>query len=335
MVQFCLITALTPTVTSVFAWALLMAAMTVPYVFAGITVSLALTRSPFPVSQVYGVDLLGAALGCAAVVGILNVLDGPSAILFAGLAAAAGGVRLRARGGGAGTSPSCAPRPLARVHCRWCWSLAVLIPLNMSVPVGFKPLMVKDAFESSWRDAHRALEFLLPDRRLPAGRLRSRICGGLRRSLDKSLTVRQAGLNIDGAAGTTMLHFDGTNESIDFLRYDLVNLAYHLPGIAKSAVIGVGGGRDLHVGASVRRSRTSPASSSTRSSSICSRSHPFYAPYSNLTAIPGLKLHVDDARSWFAATQGIVRPDPDEHDRHLGRDGGGRLLAQRKRSLHP
>ena len=50
--------------------------------------SLALTRSPFPVGLVYAVDLLGAALGCAAVVGILEVLDGPTAILAAGLAAA-------------------------------------------------------------------------------------------------------------------------------------------------------------------------------------------------------------------------------------------------------
>ena len=48
LVQFSLITTLTPTVTSVVAWILLMAAMTVPYVFAGITVSLALTRSRFP-----------------------------------------------------------------------------------------------------------------------------------------------------------------------------------------------------------------------------------------------------------------------------------------------
>ena len=69
LVQFCLITTLRPTLTSAIAWSLLMGAMTVPYVFAGITVSLALTRSPFPVSLVYGVDLLGAALGCAAVLG--------------------------------------------------------------------------------------------------------------------------------------------------------------------------------------------------------------------------------------------------------------------------
>ena len=50
-------------VTTLVSWRLLLAAMTVPYVFAGVVVSLALTRSPFPVNQVYGVDLLGAAPG--------------------------------------------------------------------------------------------------------------------------------------------------------------------------------------------------------------------------------------------------------------------------------
>jgi hypothetical protein len=48
-------------------------------------------------------------------------------------------------------------------------------------------------------------------------------------------------MDIDGSAGTSMFHYDETRDSIDFLKYDLVNLAYHLPGIHKSAVIGVGG----------------------------------------------------------------------------------------------
>ena len=51
-VQFCVITKLTPTVTTLIAWAILTAAMTLPYVFAGIAVSAALTRSPFPVGKV-------------------------------------------------------------------------------------------------------------------------------------------------------------------------------------------------------------------------------------------------------------------------------------------
>src|SRR5689334_16979122 len=50
LIQFSLITRLVPTLSSVFSVVLLMAAMTVPYVLAGVTLSLALTRSPFPAS---------------------------------------------------------------------------------------------------------------------------------------------------------------------------------------------------------------------------------------------------------------------------------------------
>src|SRR5262245_51533824 len=88
LVQLSLVTSLALSAVVVFAWALLLAAMTVPYVFAGIAVSLALTRSPVPVNRVYAVDLLGAALGCVAVVVALNYVDAPSTILLAGAVAA-------------------------------------------------------------------------------------------------------------------------------------------------------------------------------------------------------------------------------------------------------
>ena len=243
MVQFCLITKVSPIMTSVFSWGLLTSAMTVPYVFAGITVSVALTRSPFPVSLVYGVDLLGAALGCAAVIGLLNVLDGPSAIVFAGaLAALAAWSFARA-------APA---QESALLDVRTAWRrplpvfalLATLVSLNMAIPNGFKPVMVKDTFERNWLNryekwnSYSRIIAYLPTEKLP-------LLWGGSPLLDKDFRVPTVWMDIDGAAGTEMYHYDGTPKSIDFLRYDLVNLAYYLPGIAKSAVIGVGGGRDL------------------------------------------------------------------------------------------
>src|ERR1700733_11751740 len=85
MVQFCLITEPSATLTMVASWSLLLIAMALPYIFSGIVVSLALTRSPFPTGQVYGVDLLGAALGCLAVIFLLNIFDGPTAALVTGV----------------------------------------------------------------------------------------------------------------------------------------------------------------------------------------------------------------------------------------------------------
>ena len=46
-------------------WGKLVFILATPYVFAGMSaISLALTRSPWPVPLVYGVDLVGAATGC-------------------------------------------------------------------------------------------------------------------------------------------------------------------------------------------------------------------------------------------------------------------------------
>ena len=55
-------------------------------------------------------------------------------------------------------------------------------------------------------------------------------------------------MNIDGGAGTVMYHFGGDLEELAFLRYDITNLAYAIPGLKSGAVIGVGGGRDLLLG---------------------------------------------------------------------------------------
>ena len=47
-------------------WLKLILILAAPYFFAGMAISLALTRSPWPVPLVYGVDLIGAATGCLA-----------------------------------------------------------------------------------------------------------------------------------------------------------------------------------------------------------------------------------------------------------------------------
>jgi hypothetical protein len=298
-VQFSLITSLVPTLASLLSVALLMAVMSAPYVFAGITVSLALTRSPFPVGLVYAIDLLGAALGCAAVVGILEVLDGPTAILAAGLAAAVAALSFAHAATGS-EQTTLSRRSLWRRPLVGVIALAIAIPLNNGSRVGLRPVMVKDAIETGWlsrterwnsysrvlayRPVLAAPQLWSPSPRTPG-----------------TLQVQHAYLNIDGAAGTTMPHFDGTAASIDFLKYDLVNLAYHLPNIESAAVIGVGGGRDV-LAAHLFGVKAITGVELNRIFIDLHLRDPFYSLFSNLRAVPGLTLHVDDARSWFAAT---------------------------------
>ena len=61
LVQLTLVTGASPSLTSLVAWAEFALCLAVPFFFAGVVVSLALTRSPYPIGQVYGADLIGAA----------------------------------------------------------------------------------------------------------------------------------------------------------------------------------------------------------------------------------------------------------------------------------
>ncbi len=302
MVQFSLITTLALNATTLVSWCLLLAAMTVPYVFAGVVVSLALTRSPFPVNQVYGVDLLGAALGCAAVVLLLNVLDGPTTLIVTGLTAALAAICFGMSAGGEEQpqpeAPAWWPKPFSVILV-----LLVLAGVNAFSPAGLRPILVKETLERSglnvfeqWNSYSRIIAA-----RPSVAPYAPPFLWGPSPKMPADLRVQQAALNIDGSAGTMMHHYDGTLGSIEFLRYDLVNLAYNLPGLRKAAIIGVGGGRDLLAAHLYGVADITGVELNPIFISLHTR-HPYYKAYSNITALPNLKLHVDDARSWFAST---------------------------------
>jgi spermidine synthase len=301
MVQFSLITTITLNASTLAAWSLLLVAMAAPYVFAGVVISLALTRSPFPVGQVYGADLVGAALGCAAVVLLLNVLDGPTTLIvtgaIAGLAAAC--FVHSARG---------AEQQLLKAR-RW-WQkpmpvtigLLVLSVVNAASPIGFRPILVKDRIErpgfyrfERWNSYSRILASS------PYEGLAEPSLWGPSPRIPKDLTTQLAFLHIDGSAGTFMYHNGGTPESLEFLHYDLVNLAYNLSGLRRAAIIGVGGGRDLLSAHAYGVPEITGVELNPIFIDLLTE-HQDYASYSNLGSLPNLKLHVDDARSWFAST---------------------------------
>jgi hypothetical protein len=66
-------------------------------------------------------------------------------------------------------------------------------------------------------------------------------------------------------------------------------------------VIGVGGGQDVLAAHLYGVSDITGVELNPLIVNLHTRD-PFYRNFSNLTALPNLKLHVDDARSWFAAT---------------------------------
>jgi hypothetical protein len=299
MVQFCLITVAALSLTTFVSWSLLLVSMAVPYVFSGIVVSLALTRSPFPTGQVYGVDLLGAALGCMGVIAVLNVLDGPTAVIVSGVVCGVAAIFF-------GASAVGEDRGMLRAQAWWRRALPVTVMLlllallNALTPIGVRPVLVKNGFETTMRGKYvkwNSYSRILAD----APTVGFPELWGASPMLPADTRVQQAGLNIDGAAGTTMFHYNGTPQSISVLQYDLVSLAYRLPGIHKSAVVGVGGGRDLMTAHYFGVPDTTGVELNPIFIDLLTKVEP-YKSFSNITSIPNMKLHVDDARSWFAST---------------------------------
>src|SRR5437879_229241 len=96
-------------------WLKLIAALLPPYVFAGMGISLALTRSPWPIGLVYGCDLAGAAAGCLGALVLLNLIDGISALL-AIAALGAGAPSLFRRGPPAAERAAAAPSKWTLLH---------------------------------------------------------------------------------------------------------------------------------------------------------------------------------------------------------------------------
>jgi predicted membrane-bound spermidine synthase len=297
LVQLSLITTVRPSLTTLAAWTLLLTAMTAPYVFAGIAVSLALTRSPFAIGQVYATDLAGAALGCVAVVAALAFVDAPSAILLAGGVTALSALCF-ARSATAPERESLAARSRFARPPFAAAALFALAAFSALTPYGARPLLTKDSIEAPpsferWNSYSRitaegpligAPTFWSQSPLAPPNR-----------------PVARFDLKIDGAAGTTVFNYDGTTQSIDFLRYDLVNLAYNLPGIRKSAVIGVGGGRDI---LSARLFGVTDITGVELNPIFIDlhKRDPRLSSFSNLSSLSGLRLVVDDARSWFTST---------------------------------
>jgi hypothetical protein len=301
LLQMAAVFTVKPVATTVIIWAYALLLLSVPYVFAGMAVSLALTRSPFRIGLVYGVDLIGAASGCLVVLVLLNTVDTPSAMFaIAAIAAAAAFCFSRA-----GVDP-------APEQSGWYWRVlkrprlltAIILALgvlNASTPYGIRPVVVKNALETpqdfafeKWNSFSRIVAY--PSAEGPP------TLWSPSPALDRNVRVEERGLNIDGLAGTFMPRFNGDLESVSFLAYDVTNLAYYIRNRGKSAVVGVGSGRDL-LSAYLFGFRDVIGVELNPIFVGLLQNRNELRDYAGIADLPGIRLAVEEGRSWFARTQ--------------------------------
>ena len=237
-----------PSIVAIWAIVLTYAVIAAPFVLSGILVALTLTRFPRDVGRLYAFDLVGAALGCVLLVWLLEITDGPTAVLAISALAAIGGVFYALDEG-------------STRLVRWSAlvSLALIVAAaghTVLVWRGFpvlRILYVKAGFEARplyerWNSYSRIRVFGNPDAD------EKPYAWGLSPKFPADRTVKQLHLDIDVAAGTVLTKKPATRAEAEHLEYDVTNIGYYLRPKGHALVVGVGGGRDvlsaLHFGAS-------------------------------------------------------------------------------------
>ena len=288
-------------------WLKLVVILATPYFFAGMAISLALTRSPWPVPLVYGVDLIGAATGCLVVLVVLTFVDSVSALFLVGTVGALAAISFSsARRASASPGEPLLPVVRLRIFARpaiLATALALLALGNAAIqPYGLKLSIVKNELESvvPGTPGTRVSEFLRWNSfsRISVGPSNS---GSPKMWGPSSETppsvIEQREMAIDGSAGTAMYRFDGDFGKLEFLKYDVTNLAYYIRHAGRAAVIGVGGGRDILSAHLFGFRDITGVELNPIFIDMLSR---VFRPYNHLADLRGTRLFVDEARSWFA-----------------------------------
>jgi hypothetical protein len=201
-----------------------------PFFTGGAVLSLAFARLTARINSLYASDLLGAALGCLALVPLMNLLGAPGVVLTAGALAAVAAVCF-------------APERWRRWALRAAFvvlgvplamQLADLGPFEISAIKGsereYKLLF------SKWNSFSRVGVYDYPH---PDWALSPKFKGKSGPSLF---------MDIDAGASTPVVGAANDIDAAAYLRYELTAIGYHLverPGGFDALVIGPGGGRDV------------------------------------------------------------------------------------------
>jgi hypothetical protein len=119
------------------------------------------------------------------------------------------------------------------------------------------------------------------------------------RSKELEHPVSSIWLDIDNEAGTPIYKFSGSPKDIDFLAYDVTTLADQLRRGGSTAIIGVGGGRDLMAASLFNFRRIVGIELNAGIYDLTTRQ---LRSFANLDKIPGLEIHQDEGRSYLSRT---------------------------------
>ena len=253
--------------------------ISIPFVFSGVVVCLALTRFPDRVNRLYAVDLIGAGLGCVLLLALFSWIDGPSLVIVVAAFAAAGALSFSF----ADTSGRRGPGT-----CGVALLLLGGIAASNAVLYAKGSPFVKIEWVKEARDTDHNYERWNAFSRLT-------VDGDVDDPERESLN-----LVIDSTAGTAIDRWDGDLDDTDYLRDRVQNLGHHLRSDADVFVVGVGGGNDVLSALEFEQRSVTGAEINGDIIDLVTNK---YGDYSgNLDEQPGVKIVNDEARSYLSRT---------------------------------
>jgi len=253
-------------------------AVFVPYFFSGLIVTLIFKHHAKNITRIYSYDLIGAGIGCLAVVGLLFLYDGISLVFLTAFIASLAALVFTTR---------TTSRSTKLLACTMAFIACTAFIGNAHVYRFIKIKYINGTPETNiifeeWNPINRVT--VIPDE----------IKG------HKALNIRY-----DSAANAHMHAFDGTIESVDYLKQNLPSFYFQLRQGAAVLVIGTGGGQDvLNAYANGNRNITAIEINPT----IARLNLEVYKDFNgNLFGQEGIRLIVDDGRNF-------IRTSPDQFD---------------------
>lgn len=269
--------------------------VSIPFVFAGINTCLMLTKIPGHIGRLYAADLAGAALGCIFFIYTLDITDGPTAIFITALIAMLGAYFYTINN----------DHPTLK---RVIKSVGVLLFLFVTVQAtlahnqkslirikwikgGLEPAPILEKWNSFsrvriWGDPTTPIK--------PFG-------WGISKTYPEDKTTRYLTIDIDSNAETPLAAFDGDFEKVDYLKYDITNLAHYLRPNADVLVVGTGGGRDILSALAFQQNSITGVEINENIIEILTNEFGEYSGH--LDQYPNVKIVNDEARSYIARSK--------------------------------
>lgn len=212
--------------------------LALPFFWAGCVMSGIMARKSLAAQKIYFFDLVGAGLGCMAVVFMISVLGGQGMVLFSSILSSAAGVSF------VGLAPTKLKKRVAMPVVLYAVGLVIILPAArwlFPIPLAkdkalYHYTVRKNAriIQKRWNSFSR-VEAFFP----VLGKM-----WGLSENFPKKIP-EQIGITIDGDGFTSIVRFDGNLEEIEYPLYSLNSMVHALNRNGSSLIIGSGGGVDV------------------------------------------------------------------------------------------